>query len=123
TLASAYDIPKIEVQISANLALASGLAYAPQIQVTLPQGRRTVSIDVPGSYRTPHEEYMHLRVSKLIHFGSGGRRAELGVELRNLLQEQSKGVIASTIFGSATFGQLSSWATPRQLMFRARVFF
>ena len=117
-----YDVPKIDVQVSGNLALMSGLPYAPQIQVVLPQGRRNVNFDEPGSYRLPNEQWLFLRVSKIL-FRSGPRRLELGVELRNTLQETSDGSLASRVFSSPNFGQQTTWPIPRQLLFRAKGYF
>ena len=88
----------------------------------LPQGRRNVNFDEPGSYRLPNEEWLFLRVSKML-FRSGPRRLELGVELRNTLQETSDGSLASRVFSSPNFGQQSTWPIPRQVLFRAKGYF
>ncbi len=122
TATGSYDVPKIDIQVSGNLALMSGLPYAPQIQVVLPQGRRNINFDVPGSYRLPNEQWLFLRVSKIL-FRSGPRRLELGVELRNTLQQTSDGSLASRIFSSPNFGQQTTWPIPRQLLFRVKGYF
>ena len=122
TATGSYDVPKIDIQVSGNLALMSGLPYAPQIQVVLPQGRRNINFDVPGSYRLPSEQWLFLRVSKIL-FRSGPRRLELGVELRNTLQQTSDGSLASRIFSSPNFGQQTTWPIPRQLLFRVKGYF
>ena len=122
SVTGSYEFREIGVQVSGNLALMSGLPYAPQIQVVLPQGRRNVNFDEPGSYRLPSEEWLFLRASKLL-FRNGPRRLELGVELRNTLQETSDGSLASRVFSSPNFGQQTTWPVPRQLLFRAKGYF
>ena len=122
TLTGSYDVPRIDVQLSGNFVGVSGTPYAPTIQVALPQGRRSINIDVPGSYRGPTEEHLYIRVSKIL-FRTGARRLELSGEVRNTLQDTSLQSRITTVYGNPNFGLQSAWPDPRQLLLRARVYF
>ena len=122
TLMGSYEIPKIEVQVSGNLIDVQGAAFGSQVRVRLPQGRRSIYVEPPGSFRTGHESILHFRVTKIL-FRDGPRRVELTGEVRNGLQEEHRRSNRSRILGSPTFGQQSRFPDPRQLMFLAKVFF
>jgi hypothetical protein len=122
TATAAYDLPKVDVQVSGNLVAVSGTPYAPVIQVALPQGRRNVNIAVPGSYRGPAEQHLYLRVSKML-FKTDHSRLELSGELRNALQDTALQSRVTTVYGNPNFGLQSSWPDPRQLLLRARMYF
>jgi hypothetical protein len=117
-----YEIPKIEVQVSGNLTLTTGRPYGAQLQVVLPQGRRNIYFEAPGSFRRPNQQWLHLRVNKIL-FRHGGRYVEVGAEIRNALQETSIDSLRSQVFTSAVFGKPTAYAVPRQLMFRVRGYF
>jgi hypothetical protein len=119
TASGSYEIPKVEVQVSGNLTLTQGRPYGAQFQVVLPQGRRSIFFEPPGSYRRVQQEWLHMRVNKIL-FRRGSRYVELGVELRNAFQETSIDSLASQIYSSPVFGAQSSYAVPRQMMFRVR---
>jgi hypothetical protein len=114
-----YQIPRIDVQVSGNLQLSSGLPYGAQIQVRLPQGLRNVYYEAPGSYRTPSEQWLHLRIGKNI-VQRGTRRIELAAELRNALDETSIANLITQVAASPNFGLPASWAYPRRLAFMTR---
>jgi hypothetical protein len=114
-------IPKIEVDLGTNLSMVSGQPYGSQVQVTLPQGRRSIFMEEMGTYRTPFQRYVMLRASKSIKFQAN--RLELIAEMRNLLDEESDGSVASQIFGAANFGQPNVWAWPRRMYLGVRYFF
>jgi hypothetical protein len=114
-----YEIPRIDVQVSGNLALTSGRPYGAQFQVRLPQGQRNVYFEAPGAYSREVNQWLHLRIQKIL-FRSGPHRLEVGAEIRNLLQETSIDNLITSVFTSPNFGKAAQWATPRQLMFRVR---
>jgi len=116
-----YEIPKIEVQVSGNLALTSGRPYGAQFQVRLPQGQRNVYFEAPGAYSREVNQWLHLRIQKIL-FRRGPHRIEVGAEIRNLLQETSIDNLITQVFTSPNFGKPAQWATPRQLMFRVRAY-
>ena len=118
---ASFLIPRIDIQLATNLALASGQPYGSQVQVQLPQGRRTIFMEAPGSYRTPFQTYMMLRASKSIRYA--GNRLELIAEIRNLLDEISDANVTSTVFSSPNFGVPTAWAWPRRMYLGARLFF
>ena len=120
-LSGSYEIPKVEVQVSGNMALTSGRPYGAQFQVRLPQGQRNVYFEAPGAYSRPSQQWLHLRINKIL-FRSGPHRIELGAELRNALQETSIDNLITSVFSSPNFGKAAQWATPRQLMFRIRAY-
>jgi hypothetical protein len=122
TLLGSYEVPKIEVQVSGNLAFVQGTPYAPQVQINLPQGRRSINADVPGSYRTPNESFLQMRFTKIL-FRTDHRRVEVTGELRNALQELDSRSIITRVLGSANFGKPASWPDPRQLMLLTKVYF
>ena len=80
-LFGSYEVPKIEVQVSGQLAAVNGTPYAPQVLVRLPQGNRAINVDVPGSYRTPNETFLQFRVTKIL-FLNAQRHLELTAEVR-----------------------------------------
>lgn len=122
TVTAAYDLPKVDVQVSGNLVAVQGTPYAPIIQVALPQGRRNINIAPPETYRGPFEEHLYLRVSKIM-FRTDHSRLELSAEVRNLLQDTANQTRVTTVYGNVNFGLQSSWPDPRQLLLRARVYF
>jgi len=117
----AYEVPKVEIQVSANYTATQGRAYGAQFQVRLPQGQQNIYFLPPGDYRRENEQWLHLRFQKMLR--KGVHRLELGAELRNALQETSIGSLISSVFTSPNFGKQSSWALPRQLMFRVRAYY
>jgi hypothetical protein len=120
-LSGAYEIPKIEVQVSANYTGTQGRAYGAQFQFRLPQGQQNIYFQSPGEFRRENEHWLHLRFHKVLR--KGVHRFELGAELRNALQETSIGSLITSVFTSPNFGKQSQWALPRQLMFRVRAYY
>ena len=117
-----YEIPRIDVQVSGNLTLTQGSPYGAQMRVPLPQGTRSVFFEAPGAYRLPNQSWLHLRAQKIL-FRDGPRRLEVGVELRNALDETSIDQVLSQVFTADTFGLQGQYPIPRQLMFRVRGYF
>ena len=110
------------MQVSGNLTLTQGSPYGAQMRVPLPQGTRSVFFEAPGTYRLPNQSWLHLRAQKIL-FRDGPRRLEVGVELRNALEETSIDQVLSQLFAADTFGQQGQYPIPRQLMFRVRGYF
>ena len=117
-----YEVPRIGVQVSGNLTLTQGRAYGRQFQVRLAQGQRNVFFEAPGSYRRPNQQWLHLRVNKIL-LRRGARHIEVGAEVRNALQELSIDSLITQVGTSPSFGLPSSYAIPRQMMFRVRAYF
>ena len=117
-----YEIPKVEVQVSGQLAVVSGVPYAPQVLVRLPQGNRSINVDDPGAYRTGTENWLQFRVTKIL-FRQGTRRVEVTGEVRNALQNLDSRSLVTRNVASPDFGKYSVWPDPRQMLFLAKVFF
>jgi tRNA (Thr-GGU) A37 N-methylase len=108
------------VQFSGNLVVVQGTPYAPIVQIAPPQGRRSINIQPVGSCRSPTEEHLDFRVSKIL-FRREQRRLELSGEVRSALQDTANQTRVMAVYGY--FGLQSSWPDPRQLRLRARVYF
>jgi hypothetical protein len=122
TATGSYNLPRVDVQFSGNLIVLQGTPYAPIAQVRLPQGRRSIRLAAPDSFRGPTEKHLSIRVSKIL-FRRNARRLELSGEVRNLLQDTANQSRITTVFGDPNFGLQSSWPDPRQLLLRARLYF
>jgi len=119
---ASYRIPMIEVTAAANLWVQSGIAYAPQAAVSLPQGRRNINIAAPGTYRTPYQDILNLRLSKNV-WEQGGRRIEVMIDIRNLTQGEVYQKVITKNFFNPKFGQPSAWIPPRMALIGGRVNF
>jgi hypothetical protein len=117
-----YEVPVIDMAVSASLMSVTGAPYAPQALIQLPQGRRAINIEPPGSYRLPSQRLLDIRVTKIM-FRRGDRRLELSAELANALQETAHASVVSQNFFSATFGAPATFIDPRRLNLVARVQF
>jgi hypothetical protein len=117
-----YQVPKIGLQVSGNLQLSSGLPYGPQIQARLPQGTKNIYYEPLGSYRTPFEKWLHVRVGKRL-FNNGSHYLELAAELRNAFDETSLANLITQVAASPNFGKPAMWAYPRRLAIMTRVVF
>jgi len=126
TANGSYDVPRIDVRVSANYQNVSGRTYAPFASVVLPQGRRNINITAPGTegaFRAPRTNVVNLRIDKLLTF-AGNRRLELVANIVNALQSQAPSTGFATFnFFSPTYAQPTSWVQPRQLYLGARVNF
>ena len=123
SLMGSYEIPGIDVQVSGNLTAVSGSSIASTTPVRLPQGTRSVNLEAPGSkYRTEREDFMHMRLTKIL-FREGPSRLELAAEIKNALQEQGSPNIQSTVFNGPNFLLTNLRPEPRQLRLFARWFF
>ena len=120
-MSGSYEIPKVEVQVSGNLALTSGRPYGAQFQVRLPQGQRNVYFEAPGAYYRPSQQWLHLRINKIL-FRRGPTASSWAPSSGTRLQETSIDNLITSVFSSPNFGKAAQWATPRQLMFRVRAY-
>ena len=70
------EIPNVGVIVAANFQYLSGKPWAASTNVRLPQGRRSILVEPPGSRRLPAQTLLDLRVSKIFRF-QGDRKLEL----------------------------------------------
>jgi hypothetical protein len=126
TANGSYDIPRVDVRVSANYQNVSGRTFAPVASVVLPQGRRNINLTAPGTdeaFRAPRTNVVNLRIDKLLNFG-GNRRLELVANIINALQSKAPSTGFATFnFFSPTYAQPTSWVQPRQLYLGVRVNF
>jgi hypothetical protein len=120
TMIGSYEVPRIGVQVSANMALVSGAAVSSTAQVRLPQGNRSIRLEPAGSkYRSAAEYTGFMRISKFL-FRKDSRRLEVAAEFKNLFQEQDSSNIQSTVFNSANFLKTNELPEPLQVRLFAR---
>jgi len=115
---ASYLIPRAELQVASNMTFASRYPYGATQNVSLPQGSTAIFIQNPGTYRTPFQKYVMLRVSR--KFKVLSNQADLIAEIRNLLNESSDGALASVVYGNVNFGVPNAWAYPRRLYLGVR---
>jgi hypothetical protein len=121
TMTGSYGLP-FDIQLSGNLIVLQGTPYNEVAQIRLSQGRRSVKLDAPDSFRGPTEMHLSMRVTKNL-WRAGNHRLELSGEVRNALQDTNNQTRITTVFGDPNFGLQSSWPDPRQLLLRARLYF
>ena len=115
-----YDIPRVGTQLAISFMSMGGRPYAPQAQINLPQGRRSVNIDEPGSYRYHTQNILHFRASKVVYrFGS--HRVLVNAVLNNVLQDTGEQSFVTQNFYSPNFAVPSSWIEPRQMYFQISI--
>ena len=115
-----YDVPRIGTQVAASFMSMGGRPYAPQAQIQLPQGRRSVNIDAPGSYRYTTQNILGLRASKIL-FHTGAHRILLNFVLNNVTQDTGAQSLVTQNFYSSNFGVAASWIEPRQMYFQIQI--
>src|SRR5262249_37943188 len=98
---STYEIPSIAVVITGSFQAVQGTPFAPQALVQLPQGRRAINIEAPGSYRYSMQKPLSFRISKIL-FQHGQRRLDLGTEILNVLQDEAEDTIITQNYFSPT---------------------
>src|SRR5439155_5673058 len=127
TANASYDVPRIDVRVSANYQNLSNVPFAPVASVALPQGRRNINIDAPGAFRAERISLLYLRFNKIIQV-PGGRRLELIANLVNALQSEAptgtgtSNYITFNYF-SPNYALPNTWVQPRMLYVGARVNF
>jgi hypothetical protein len=115
-----YNIPKIDVPFAASYMYMGGRPWAPQAQINLPQGRRSVNIDSPGSYRYSAQNLLHFRATKAL-FRVRDHRVQLNFMLLNVLQDTGEQTYVTRNFYSANFAAPASWIIPRQAYFTINI--
>jgi hypothetical protein len=115
SLQAAYQIPRIDANLSGAYMLQTGLPYAPQAQVVLPQGRRSINIAGAGFSRFPKHNNVNLRVSKFFNYSATGR-VELIADLQNALQAETALSVITRNYFSTNYGLPGSWVEPRRLL-------
>jgi hypothetical protein len=120
---STVQIPHLDVMVSANVMIVSGLPYAPQALVQLPQGRRAINIAPPGGVnRAPRQDIMALRFSKMLA-RHGGRKLELMANVNNALQSKAYQQFITLTYNSPQFAQPSNWIESRNMNLMAKITF
>jgi hypothetical protein len=115
-------VPKIDVMLSPSLQWQSGIPYAPQASVSLPQGRLLINIEPPGSYRTPSQHLLALQISKDV-WRRNARQLRVQADFTNLLQNETYQNLITRNFYNANFGLPSSWIPPRMAVIGLKVEF
>jgi TonB-dependent receptor-like protein/carboxypeptidase family protein len=127
TANAAYEVPRVDVRVSANYQNLSNVPFAPVASVALPQGRRNINIDVPGAFRAERISLLYLRFNKIIHLPAG-RKIELIANLVNALQSEAPTGTATSNYitfnyFSPNYGLPTTWVQPRMLYVGTRVNF
>jgi hypothetical protein len=118
----AYEVPRVAVMVAAAYTWQSGSAFAPTAQVALPQGRRTINIDAPGSYRRPDINDLTFRVNRTVRFG-GNRKIDVSADVLNALQSKTILTYVTSNFFTPNFTQGATWVEPRRLMLSVKAAF
>jgi TonB-dependent Receptor Plug Domain len=118
-LGKSYDLPKIDVRVSANYQNLSNVPFAPVASVALPQGRRNINIDAPGAFRAERISLLYLRFNKIVQLPAG-RKLEFIANLVNALQSEAPtgtGTASYITFNyfSPNYGLPNTWVQPRTL--------
>jgi hypothetical protein len=127
TANASYDVPRVDVRVSANYQNLSNVPFAPVASVALPQGRRNINIDAPGAFRAERISLLYLRFSKIIRLPAG-RRLEFIGNLVNTLQSEAPTGTGTTNyitfnFFSPNYGLPNTWVQPRMLYIGVRANF
>jgi hypothetical protein len=121
-----YDIPGIELRVSGQYQDISHTPFAPQASVALPQGRRNINIEAPGTFRADRARLLYLRFNKDV-FRRGGRRVELFVNINNVLQNKAPAAFGSAFitfnYFSPNYGVPVGFVQPRHVYMGARMNF
>ena len=115
-----YDIPGIGTQLAISYMNMGGRPFAPQAQINLPQGRRSVNIDEPGAFRYSVQNILHFRASKVV-YRFGPHRVLVNAVLNNALQDTGEQSFVTQNFYSPNFAAPSSWIEPRQVYFQISI--
>ena len=114
------DIPRTGFALAANAQHFSGKPWAASAQVSLTQGDQRILLEPRGSRRLSSQTLVDLRVSRPIPLG-GTRRAEIFVDLLNVLNDTAEESLGNDNLFSPTFGQPSAFVDPRRAMFGVRL--
>ena len=119
-LMGTVDVPRTGFSIGANLQVVSGKPWAATAQVSLPQGDQRILLEPRGSRRLPSQSLLDVRVSRPIPFGGRGR-AELLLDVLNVLNDTAAEGLATDNRFSANFGLPTVFVDPRRAMLSVRV--
>jgi hypothetical protein len=115
-----YDVPVISTQVAISYMHMGGRPFAPQAQIQLPQGRRSVNIDAPGSFRYSAQNLLNFRFSKSL-LTVANHRVLLNAALTNALQDTGEQSLVTRNFFAPNFAQPASWIQPRRLYFQISI--
>jgi hypothetical protein len=117
----AVDVPRIGVVVAANFQYFSGKPWAASAVVNLPQNsQQRVLLEPRGSRRLPSQSLLDVRVSRTIRFRGAGR-ADLLLDILNLLNDAAEESYVSDNLFSANFGQPNAFMDPRRAMVGVRL--
>ena len=116
------DVPRTGFAVAANLQHFSGKPWAATAQISLPQGDQRILLEPRGARRLPSQTLLDLRLSRPISLGRGAR-AELLIDLFNLLDDTAAEGLASDNLFASNFGQASQFVDPRRAMVGVRLMF
>jgi hypothetical protein len=117
----AVDVPRIGVAVAANFQYFSGKPWAASAVVNLPQNsQQRVLLQPRGSRRLPSQSLLDVRVSRTIRFRGTGR-ADLLLDILNLLNDAAEESYVSENLFSANFGQPNAFMDPRRAMVGVRL--
>jgi hypothetical protein len=114
------DVPRTGLALAANLQYFSGKPWASSTQVTLPQGDVRVLLEPRGSRRLSSQSLLDVRVSRSVSFGGVGR-AEVLVDVLNVLNDAAEEALATDNLFSLNFGQPTVFMDPRRAMISVRL--
>ena len=114
------DVPRTGVVIAANVQHFTGKPWASSTQVVLPQGDQRILLEPRGTRRLSSQTLVDLRVSRAFSLG-GARRAELLLDVLNLLDETAEEALATDNLFSSNFGQFTTFVDPRRAMIGVRL--
>jgi hypothetical protein len=121
------DLPRTGFSIAANLQHFTGKPWAASAQVNVPQNQNLrVLLEPRGTRRLSSQTLLDVRLSRPVALGNG-RRAELLIDVLNLLNDAAEEGIVSdtqvteTVRINPTFAQPNAFVDPRRVMFGVRV--
>jgi hypothetical protein len=113
-------LPWQGILVAANLQHFSGKPWAATTQVSLPQGSQRIMLEPRGSRRLSSQSLVDLRLSKTLRIGAAGK-ADLILDVLNLLDDTAEESLATDNLFSATFGRPTQFVDPRRVMFGVRM--
>jgi len=108
--------------MAASLQHFTGKPWAATTQVSLPQGSRRILLEPRGSRRLPSQSLLDLRISKTLRTGDAVK-ADLMLDVLNLLNDTAGEALVSDNLFSATFGRPTQFMDPRRAMLGVRLNF
>ena len=116
------EIPKIDVLVSGYFQYVSGQPWAAQTRIRLPQGRRWILLEPPGSRLFPAPTLLDVRVSKFFQWGET-QRLEVLLDLLNALNQTTVTNVISHDLFNPNFGVPRFLTDPRTAMIGVKVTF